>query len=105
MRLFRHLSVSLWSVNVLLLICHHHIHSLSVVDLVVLLVVRPPGVTIPLQTAISLSFREAPSLWCSVSTDLLPPVCQSWAVTPKCGRELWMSSGTRIDFPVMVAVE
>lgn len=66
--------------------------------------VRSPGVTTPLLTAIWLSFREAPSLWCSASTDLSLPVCQSWAATPKCGQELWMSSGTRIVFPVIVAV-
>lgn len=59
-----------------------------------------PGVTTHSQTATWLSFREAQSSWCSASTDLLLPACRSWAATPKCEQELWMSSGTRIYFPV-----
>lgn len=56
------------------------------------------GVTTRLQTATWLLSHEAQSLWCSASTGHLLPACRSWAVIPKCGRELWMSSGTKMHF-------
>lgn len=92
------------SVNATLLMCRDHIHSRSAVDWVVLLARCSPGVTTPLQTATWLWFHEAPSLWCLVLMDLLLPACQSWAVTPKCGLELWTWSGSRTSFPGMVVV-
>lgn len=58
--------------------------------------VRSPGVTTRLQTATWLLSREAQSLWYSASMGHLLPACRSWAVIPKCGREPWMLSGTKM---------